>query len=69
MKKARRFSLLVIALVAVTSSFALHAAAGARTCRSCIRAPRLRHVAGAKVLVDLVRGKVCREAAAAARAH
>jgi hypothetical protein len=31
MKKARRFWLLVIALVAVTSSFALHAAAGAQT--------------------------------------
>jgi hypothetical protein len=31
MKKARRFSLLVTALVAVASSFALHAAAGAQT--------------------------------------
>jgi hypothetical protein len=31
MKKACRFSLLVIALVAVTSSFALHASAGAQT--------------------------------------
>jgi hypothetical protein len=31
MKKARRFSLLVTVLVAVASSFALHAAAGAQT--------------------------------------